>query len=114
MSVNADDVFNKMMGAAEGAFNEGWDAVKIYAPAEFRKMSVQIAEIAKNVTIYQIDNTQGYSPETGKLLFQMQRNSCEAVLVAVTRLTLLAVQNALNAIIKVLRDTFQGIISTIV
>lgn len=114
MTLNADDIFNKMIGAAEGAFGEGWSAVKIYAPAEFKKMSVQLAEIAKNVAVYQIDNTQGYSPETGKLLFQMQRTACESVLVAVTHLTLLAVQNALNAIIKVLKDTFEGIISTIV
>jgi hypothetical protein len=114
MTINADDIFNKMISAAEGAFGEGWSAVKIYAPAEFKKMSVQLAEIAKNVAVYQIDNTQGYSPETGKLLFQMQRTACESVLVAVTHLTLLAVQNALNAIIKVLKDTFEGIISTIV
>jgi hypothetical protein len=58
MSVNADEIFNKMISAAQGAFKEGWNAVEIYAPAEFKKMSVQLAEIAKNVAIYQIDNTQ--------------------------------------------------------
>jgi hypothetical protein len=114
MNINADDIFNKMISAAEGAFGEGWSAVKIYAPAEFKKMSVQLAEIAKNVAVFQIDNTQGYSPETGKLLFQMQRTACESVLVAVTHLTLLAVQSALNAIINVLKDTFKGIIETVV
>lgn len=114
MSVNSDEIFSKIMDAAEGAFKEGWQIVSTFAPTEFKKMSVQLAEIVQNVTIFEIDNTQGYSPETGKLLFTMQRISCEAVLVAVTQLTLLAVQDALNAIVQVLRDTFEGIIAAVV
>jgi hypothetical protein len=48
------------------------------------------------------------------MLFQMQRIACESVLVAVTQLTLLAVQKAINAIMKVLKDTFSGIIAAVV
>jgi hypothetical protein len=114
MSVNADEIFSKITDAAEGAFKDGWQAVKTYAPAEFKKMSVQLAEIAENVALYEADNRQGYSPQTGKMLFNMQRTACESVLVAVSHLTLLAVQKAINAIIKILKDTFSGIIATIV
>ncbi len=114
MSVNADEIYNKIINAAEGAFKDGWQAVKIYAPAEFKKMSVQLAEIAENVTLYEVDNTQGYSPQTAKILFKMQRTACESVLVAVTHLTLIAVQKAINAILKVLKETFGGIIATVV
>ncbi len=106
MSINADDIFSKISEAAQGAFKDGWAAVKDYAPTEFRKMAVQLESIAENVAKYQIDPNQGYSPSTGKVLFRMQRNACEAVLVAVTQLTLLAVQKALNAIIKALREAF--------
>lgn len=114
MDINADEIFEKMLDAAEGAFKEGWEAVKTYAPAEFRKMSVQLIEIAENVALYEIDKTQGYPKKTGKILFKMQRTACESVLVAVTQLTLIAVQKALNAIMKVLRETFAGIIGAIV
>lgn len=114
MSITADEIFSKITDAAEGAFKDGWQAVKTYAPAEFKKMSVQLAEIVENVALYEVDNSQGYSPQTGKILFKMQRTACESVLVAVTHLTLIAVQKAINAIMKVLRDTFSGIIATVV
>ena len=110
MSVNTDEIYNKIIDSAEGAFKEGWQAVKTYAPAEFKKMAVQLAEIAENVALYEVDNTQGYSPKTVKILFKMQRTACEAVFVAVTHLTLIAVQKAINAIIKVLKETLGGYI----
>jgi len=114
MAIAADEVYSNIIDAAEGAFKDGWDAVKTYAPAEFKKMALQLVEIAENVALYEIDKTQGYSPKTGKLLFKMQRTACESVLVAVSQLTLLAVQNALNAIMKVLKETIGGVIATIV
>lgn len=114
MSINPDEIYNKIMGVAEDSFKDGWDAVKTYAPAEFRKMSLQLAEIAHNIALYEIDNTQGYSPETGKILFKMQRTACEGVLVAVTHLTVIAVQNAINAILQALKEAFGGVIATVV
>jgi hypothetical protein len=113
MEINFDNVLDTMLETASDAFDDGWDAVKIYAPAEFKKISAQIVEIAENVVKYEINEDQGYSPETGKLLLQMQRNATEGVLVAISTLTLIAVQNAINAIFKVLRDTFSGVLSTI-
>jgi hypothetical protein len=113
MSIDANDVLNKMMSSAESAFGVGWNSVKQYAPSEFKKMALQIAEIAENVALYKVDPTKGYSEETGKLLLKMQRNACESVLVAVTQLTMIAVQKALDAILKILKDTFQGAIVSI-
>lgn len=113
MAIDANEVLNKMMSSAESAFGAGWTSVKQYAPAEFKKMAIQIAEIAENVALYKIDPSKGYSEETGKLLLKMQRNACEGVLVAVTQLTMIAVQKALDAIFKILKDTFQGAIATV-
>jgi hypothetical protein len=114
MGIRPDDIYEKIIGAAEGAFKEGWEAVSSYAPVEFRKMSIQLAEIADNVALYEQDNTRGYPPETGKILFRMQRVACESVLVAVTQLTLDAVQDALNAIMDVLKEAFGGVIAAVV
>lgn len=114
MSVNADEIYSKIIDAAKGAFKGDWEALKTYAPAEFKKMSVQLAEIVENIVLYETDNTQGYSRQTGKILFKMQRTACESVLVAVTRLTLIAVQKAINAIIRVLKEAFGGVIAAIV
>jgi len=114
MSIDVEEIYSKIIGAAEGAFKDGWQAVKTYAPAEFKKMSIQLAEIVENVSLYEMDKTQGYSPQTGKILFRMQKNACESVLVAVTQLTLIAVQKALNAIMKVLKEAFGGIIAAVI
>lgn len=113
MDINYEDVFDKMMSSASEAFGDGWDAVKNYAPHEFKKISAQIVEIADNVAKYKINEDEGYSPETGKLLMKMQKNATESVLVAVSALTLIAVQSAINAIFKVLSDKFKGVLSTI-
>jgi hypothetical protein len=111
MTISADDIFSKIIDAAEGAFKDGWTAVKDYAPAEFKKMAVQIESIADNIAKYEINHDEGYSPATGKILFQMQRTACESVLVAVTQLTLIAVQKALNAILKVLKEVFGTVLA---
>lgn len=113
MPIDTNDVLKKMMDSAESAFGTGWNSVKQYAPAEFKKMALQIAEIAENVALYKADPNKGYSEETGKLLLKMQRNACEGVLVAVTQLTMIAVQKALDAILKILKDTFPGPIAAI-
>ena len=49
MEINFDNVLDTMLETASDAFDDGWDAVKIYAPAEFKKISAQIVEIAENV-----------------------------------------------------------------
>ncbi len=113
MAATADEIFDKIMSAAEASFKDGWGAVQKYAPAEFRKMAVQIEEIAANVAKYKLDPNEGYSPQTGKLLFKMQRQACESVLVAVTQLTMISVQKALDAIVRVLKDSFKGVIPSI-
>jgi len=113
MTTSADEIFSKISDAAQDAFKDGWAAVKDYAPAEFRKMAVQLESIAENLAKYEINSEDGYSPATGKILFRMQRTACESVLVAVTQLTLIAVQKALNAIIKVLKDAFGAALSAV-
>jgi len=109
----AEQIFEEMMDAGQGAFGAGWNAVKQYAPLEFKKMALQIEEIARNVALNQLDGTQGYSVETGKLLMKMQRNACEGVLVATTQLTMIAVQKAMDAMYAVLRDAFKGVIEAV-
>lgn len=113
MPATTDEILTQIMDAAQGAFKEGWAAVKAYAPVEFEKMAVQLADIASNVALYEADPDQGYSPATGKILFKMQRQSCEAVLVALTQLTLISVQKALDAIVKVLKKAFDGALAAV-
>lgn len=113
MDINIENVLDTMLSTGAEAFEDGWDSVKTFAPAEFKKIGVQIVEIAENVIKYELDEDDGYSPETGKLLLQMQRNATVGALVAISTLTLIAVQNAINAIFQVLKDVFFGVLSSI-
>lgn len=108
--MDVESVLTQMLSAGQAAFGEGWDVIKVFAPAEFRKIALQLVDIADNLAKFALDPAQGYSPETGKLLLQMQRNATESVLVALTELTLLTVQNALNAILQALRNAFVELI----
>lgn len=113
MSVKVDELFDEMMNAGATAFGSGWSAVAKYAPAEFRKMAIQLADIAANVAAYEADPDKGYSPETGKVLLTMQKRALESVLVATTELTLIAVEKAINAILDVLARTFKGALAAV-
>jgi hypothetical protein len=84
--------------------------VKKYLPGEFRKFAVQVVEVAENVAKFEIDPAQGYPPAAGKVLLQMQRTAMEAVLTAMTAVTIIAVQNAINAILKAVGRAFAGIL----
>ena len=109
----ANQIFEEMMAAGEKAFGDSWSAVANYAPAEFRKMAIQITENAQNVAKYKRDKSEGYSPATGKILMKMQRTAAESVLVATTQLNLVAVQKAMDAMYKVLRKTFKSLVAGI-
>ena len=111
MSLNADQILHTISGAAQGAFGEGWAAVRDYAPAEFRKMAVQLESISHNLEAHALDPSQGYPVATARVLFRMQLRSMESVLVAVTQLTLLAVEQAMNAIVDSLRQAFGGVLA---
>jgi hypothetical protein len=113
MSLDVEDMLKTMLGAGKQAFGDGWDAVKNYAPLEFKKIALQVAELAANVALFNADNKQGYSAETGQLLLRMQRNATESVLVAMSALTLLAVQSALDSVLRVLKDAFAELVDVI-
>lgn len=114
MHFNKSNVVKTMKTEAIVAFGDGWEQIKQYAPAEFEKMAVQIVSIARNVALYKTSNKQrGYSAQTGKILLKMQRTAMESVLVAVSALVLLTIQRAINAIFRVLRQTFETALKTI-
>ena len=111
--LDIEAVVKKMMGAGAKAFGAGWKDVKQFAPAEFHKIAVQLKAISANVSKFQKDPTKGYSPQTGALLIKMQRDATESVLVAFTALTLIAVQKAIDAVLKVVKDAFGGVLGLV-
>jgi len=110
MALNVNDLFKTMMQSAAVAFGAQWNTAKAFVPGELRKLAVQIADIAENVAKFQVDTNEGFPPATGQVLLRMQRRSLEATLTAVTALTLIAVQDAVNKILKALKDAFGDVL----
>lgn len=110
MDLNFDNVLDTILNEATAAFGDGWESIKGYAPVEFKKVTEQLLDITENVAKYLIDPNDGYSPETGKILLKMQVTATESVLVAISALTLIAVQNAINNIFEALKNTFSELV----
>jgi len=113
MEFNKTNILKTMKNEAIGAFGDGWEQIKQYAPAEFEKMAIQLVTISKNVALYKIDRSKGFSVATGKALLTMQRTAMESVFVAMSALVLMTIQNAINAIFKVLKATFSAALQAI-
>lgn len=105
-----DDVFRALIDEAPKAFGAAWKDVKHFLPTELRKLSVELVSIAENVAKFELDNTQGYPPATGKVLLTMQKRATENVLIAVTTLTLIAIEDTLNAVLRAARGVLGGAI----
>lgn len=105
-----DDVFNALLAEAPKAFGTAWNDAKGFLPTELRKLSTELVSIAENVAKFEVDNSQGYPPATGKVLLTMQKRATENVLVAVTALTLIALEDTLNAVLKAAKGVLGAVV----
>ena len=99
MALNVKSLATAMLGAAKGELLDHWPDVKDYATSEAKKTAETLAMIERLWASDQINATQA------KALLRMQRNSAQAVLLTIEGLGLLAVEAALNAALKSVRDT---------
>jgi hypothetical protein len=106
MTLDVDTLLKTMLGAVATAFGDEWKLAKGFVPVELKKMAVQFVDIAKNVAKFELDPDDGYPPATGQILLQMQRRSLEATLTAMTALTQIAVQRAIDKVLQVVKTTF--------
>ena len=112
MNLDVEALFQKMLSVGAASFGAEWSHVRVFAPAEFKKLAIQLVDIADNVERFEADPSEGFPPETAAVLLRMQRRAIEATLTAVTALTLISIQNAFNAILKIIKDTFGGVLAT--
>jgi hypothetical protein len=96
MAVDIDALGNSMIAAGRTLVGNIWEQMETFAIPELKKIAVQIAALA--------DPTTGWTPEARKLLFRMQVRSAVSVIVAMTSLMMLEVQNAINAILQAVKD----------
>jgi hypothetical protein len=111
---NKTNLLKVMKSEATGAFGDGWEQVRDFAPAEFEKMAVQLVNIVKNVARFESSGGEkGYSKATAKALVRMQLNAMESVLAAVSALVLLTIERAVNAVMKAVKAAFSEVLGSI-
>lgn len=90
----------EMIAAGRTAAADIWDQIRTFAIPELKKIAVQIEALA--------DPDSPWSRAEKKLLFKMQRDAAVSVIVAMTSLTMLAVERAINAIIAAVKGLING------
>ena len=100
MAVDVNTLTGRMIAAGRGLAGDIWSQMETVAGPELKKIAVQIEALA--------DPTSPWSLEEKKVLLRMQVRAAVGVIVAMTSLVLLAVQNAINAILDAVRDFVNG------
>ncbi len=98
-ALDVNDLVQKMLGAGGSAFKEHWPAVQRFASVELQKIATQLADIERGVL------AGDYSREVADALYRMQKIASANVFLAMSGMTLLAVEAAINAVLGVIRDT---------
>lgn len=98
--MDVETLTGKMVATGKALGGDVWAAMKGYAEPELHKIAVQIVAIAEHL--------EDYTPAGAKALMDMQVKASVGVIVAMTSLMLLAVQDAINAILAAVRDVVNG------
>jgi hypothetical protein len=102
MSLDVGKLSSDMLGAFSGVLSERWPEVKEYAKAESKKLAENFAMIERLKLAREI------TEEQAKLHHEIQKNASRSVLLAIEGLGLIAVEQAINAAMDVLRTTVNG------
>lgn len=99
MSINVSRLASQMLGAAQEDLKGNWNEIRVYAEAEARKIAETIKMTEKLYAEGEI------TAKAEKLHLRIQKNAAMTVLLAGGGLGILAVEKAINAAIRSIRDT---------
>lgn len=96
MALDISSLTQTMMTAGQGLAGNVWERMQTYAVPELKKIATQIVAIA--------ENRADYTEAGARTLLRMQVNATVAVFVAMTTLTMLEVETAINAILSAISE----------
>lgn len=99
MDIRASELGKSMIAAASASLDKDWKSAKAFAEPEFKRLARVLIDIGKLAAAGEINDDEARS------LLRIHRNTTETVLLAVKGLGLLAVENAVNSALGVVRDT---------
>ena len=96
MTLKAGELAKSILGVFRTQFKKDWPEIRAYAEAEAKKMAQTLVQI-------EALRVKGKPESELSALLQMQRNAMRAVLLTIQGLGLLAVEQAINAALDVIR-----------
>ena len=97
-NVTLENLDEKMFDAAKNSFGNKFASVKLYLQAESEKLAITLRMIIESCAAHEISKAEA------KILLNQQKVAASAVLTAVEGMSAVAVQAALNAALKVVKD----------
>jgi Flp pilus assembly CpaF family ATPase len=97
-TLDIDDLFNKMVGAAKQSLGAEWPAISALATSSLKTLAQNLIDVEKLVNAGTVNQAQA------NLMIDMQKNSLQTVLLSEEGLGLIAAQDAINAVIAVVKD----------
>ena len=99
MSIDVGELLEQMLDAAKEVLEADWPEIKEHAETELKG-------IAEGIALVKRLRLQGkISQKQAKSLIKMKRNTAQIVLLTLEGLGIIAVEKAINAAIKVIKDT---------
>jgi hypothetical protein len=99
MSIDLADIAAKMLDAFKGQLTKKWPEVKDYAETEANNLAETLVNIEKLKLKGEITDEQA------KLQLQIQKNASRTVFLAIKGLETIAVEQAINAALGVLKES---------
>ena len=99
MELDVTELASNMLEAFKANLKKQWPEVKEYADSESKKLAESL------VMIERLKFAGKITEEQAKLHFEIQKNASRTVLLALEGLGLIAVEQAINSAIAVLRDS---------
>lgn len=87
-----------MLNAARLSLGTDWPSVKDYAATEFRKLAQSLVNLAK------LSASGTVTQQQAQALARIYQNTTQVVLLTIEGLGLIAVENAINSALNVVRD----------
>ncbi len=101
MPLDIDGLVGRMIGIGRDSFSDTWAQVEEFAVPELKKIAIEIAAIA---------DRHDLDLESARLLLKLQVQASAGVIVAMTELVMLSVEQLINGILDALRDFINGVV----
>jgi hypothetical protein len=97
--LSVSDLVTDMLGAAKTSLGKDFSKAKDFAKPEFQRLARSLVDIVKLVAEKKVNQQQA------KSLLEIHRNTTKVVLLTIQGLGIIAVENAINAALDVVRTT---------